>query len=307
MSAQTIATSTINLPTTFIPTVLNELQESSVIAKLTPARPMPKGAVDVISWSTHPRAEFVGEGEQLNATEAVLKTLHAKPYTAYITVRLSNALLRNHPSASAITASLAHEAATQMAVALDCGALFGVKADGHSTSSVIGTNHVTHGLTAVEGTVNKGTASAKYASALSKAQKDLLKKKVHATAIVVSPLANEDLCAATTVTGAPAFPTMSYDPAHARLKGLPVVVGSALGDLTTPEGLIIGDWANGLAWGLSEDFTVETFRTGDPDGLGDLARKDETAFRFRITYAWATDPSLFAKIAQKEDDSSEAV
>ncbi|MDY5137592.1 phage major capsid protein, partial [Actinotignum sanguinis] len=49
---------------------------------------------------------------------------------------------------------------------------------------------------------------------------------------------------------------------------------------------IVGDFNNGIRWGIQKELPLEVIPYGDPDGAGDLKRKNEVALRLEIVYAW---------------------
>ena len=59
---------------------------------------------------------------------------------------------------------------------------------------------------------------------------------------------------------------------------------------------IVGDWANGLRWGVQRNIPVTLIDRGDPDGQGDLARKNQIALRLEIVYGWYVFIERFAKL-----------
>ena len=62
---------------------------------------------------------------------------------------------------------------------------------------------------------------------------------------------------------------------------------------------IIGQW-DAFRWGVQKDIPVEVIKYGDPDGLGDLKRKNQIALRAEIVYGWAImDLDAFALVVDK--------
>jgi hypothetical protein len=59
---------------------------------------------------------------------------------------------------------------------------------------------------------------------------------------------------------------------------------------------LIGDFST-IRWGVQRRVPVELIRFGDPDGQGDLKRKNQVALRTEVVYGWAfMDLAAFAKI-----------
>src|SRR5690606_41762495 len=87
--------------------------------------------------------------------------------------------------------------------------------------------------------------------------------------------------------------------------GVPVAQGDTVSGSpeATDTGIraIVGDWQNGVRWGIQRDLPVEIIRFGDPDGQGDLKRHNQIALRLEIVYGWYVFADRFAVV---EVDSS---
>lgn len=59
---------------------------------------------------------------------------------------------------------------------------------------------------------------------------------------------------------------------------------------------ILGDFNGGIRWGVQRDLPVELIRFGDPDGQGDLKRRNQIALRLEIVYGWYVFTDRFATI-----------
>jgi hypothetical protein len=63
---------------------------------------------------------------------------------------------------------------------------------------------------------------------------------------------------------------------------------------------IVGDFKNGIRWGVQRDLPVELIRYGDPDGQGDLKRNNQIALRLEIVYGWYVFADRFAVIERAD-------
>ena len=71
-------------------------------------------------------------------------------------------------------------------------------------------------------------------------------------------------------------------------------VSGALAKTATKVLAVMGDF-NLIKWGIVRDINIETIETGDPDGLGDLKRLGQVAYRAEVVYSYAViDPKGFA-------------
>ena len=63
-------------------------------------------------------------------------------------------------------------------------------------------------------------------------------------------------------------------------------VSGALAKTATKVLAVMGDF-NLIKWGIVRDINIETIETGDPDGLGDLKRLGQVAYRAEVVYSYA--------------------
>ena len=59
---------------------------------------------------------------------------------------------------------------------------------------------------------------------------------------------------------------------------------------------IVGDF-DAIRWGIQKQIGLELIQYGDPDGGGDLKRKNQVAFRAEVVYGWGiADLNAFSLI-----------
>jgi len=60
---------------------------------------------------------------------------------------------------------------------------------------------------------------------------------------------------------------------------------------------IVGNFAQGIKWGVQQRFPFRMLDAGDPDNTGrDLAGHNEVLFRTEVIFAWYVDTAQFAVI-----------
>src|SRR5690606_30940470 len=98
------------------------------------------------------------------------------------------------------------------------------------------------------------------------------------------------------------YPDLTYATSPAgRLEGHASSVSNTVGAVgvataATNVKAFVGDFS-AVRWGIQKEIGLELIRYGDPDGGGDLKRKNEVAFRAEVVYGWGiADLSAFAKI-----------
>jgi hypothetical protein len=96
------------------------------------------------------------------------------------------------------------------------------------------------------------------------------------------------------------YPEVGYGANITAFEGLQAFSSSTVS--ATPEATntnikaIVGDWSL-LRWGVQRRIPVELIRFGDPDGQGDLKRKNQIALRLEVVYGWGVmDLDGFAKV-----------
>lgn len=68
--------------------------------------------------------------------------------------------------------------------------------------------------------------------------------------------------------------------------------------------LLVGDF-NAIRWGIASEMPVELIKYGDPDGLGDLQRKNQVALRYEVIFGFGiANPKALAVVmtAPEPDD-----
>ena len=99
------------------------------------------------------------------------------------------------------------------------------------------------------------------------------------------------------------YPQLGFGANITDFMGLSVAQGDTVSG--TPEApdtkvrAIVGDFHNGIRWGVQRELPIELIRYGDPDGQGDLARKNQIALRLEIVYGWYVFAERFAVVKAK--------
>jgi hypothetical protein len=94
------------------------------------------------------------------------------------------------------------------------------------------------------------------------------------------------------------YPTLGFGTNVSDFMGVPVAQGNTVSGTpeTSDTGIraITGDFTNGIRWGVQRDLPIELIRFGDPDGQGDLKRKNQIALRLEIVFGWYVFADRFA-------------
>ena len=292
------------LPKTFVSDVIDTTRAQSVVSKLSPSEAMQFGTSNILTLGNRPRAEFVGESAQKSATDISFGSFQITPKKAQVTVRLTQEVEWANPQARLdVIDIIKRESSAALTEALDLGIL-------HRLNPLTGTE--TSWTEYVRATTNKfaEAAGTDVDRTLDQAVRALQAKNVNVNGLgmtgnFLAGLAGLENAA----TGLPRY-DLGYATSIDAFKGLSVAVsptiighgtdGAKLGTYTAAENIeaIVGDFRDGIRWGVQKIVPAEVIEYGDPDGKGDLKRTNEFALRVEIVYGWKVFADKFALVTK---------
>ena len=283
----------------FKPEVRNEIVSKvkghSTLAKLCAGEPIPFTGVETFTFSLDDEMCIVGEAGEKPAGGASMGSIVIRPLKVVYQHRVTEEFLhmtdeKRLPYMAAFTDGLSKK----MARAIDIMGFHGVNPFTRSASEQIGTNSFDG---KVEKTVNFLTA---YPDDNIDDAVGLIKDdEFDPTGIAMSP------------TLGTALGKMKMADSHAAMYpefrfggnpdsfagGLACDVNSTVNFNESEDIGIVGDFRNSFKWGYSEQMKFEIITFGDPDGLGDLKRKNEICLRAEAYVGWGIlEPAAFARI-----------
>lgn len=283
--------------------MITETRTTSCVARLSSREPMRFGDVDFITFNDFPKMEFVEEGANKASTEMGFSSVTAKPHKGQVTLRFNEevqwadedyqlGILREVGSAGAIALSRG----------LDLGLLHRINP---LTGAVIvgWDNYVTATTKVVTRTTDD--ADDDFREAVGLLVNATPKWPINGAAF--DPLFSWDLANlkerdGTGETSQMRYPSLGFGTNVTNFMGIPVAQGDTVSG--TPEAAdtgvraIVGDFQNGIRWGVQRELPIEIIRYGDPDGQGDLKRKNQIALRLEIVYGWYVFVDRFAQIVE---------
>jgi hypothetical protein len=298
-----LATSGVTLPKNIAEGMWKKAQGGSAIAALSQADPQQFGEVTHVTLTGRPRAELVGEGAQKGDTNATFGTKIATPHKFQVTMRFNEEVQwAGEAYQLGILSTLAETGGEALARALDLGGFHGINPRAGTASSLI-----------VAGDRIGTTTNQVELTTASLLTPDLVIEQaaglVIADGYIPNGIAFDPSYAWTTATsryadGRKKFPELGYGSNVSSFEGLPAFSSSTVSGL--PEAsvdskikAIVGQW-DAFRWGVQKDVPVRMYTTGDPDGLGDLARLNQIALRLEVVYAWAVmDLDAFGLVVDK--------
>lgn len=287
--------SRILMPRNLADGMIQDAQTTSTVAKLSAQEPQKFGETDYIVFNDLPKAEFVEEGAEKSPTSGGFSTVTAKPRKAQVTLRFNEEVKwADEDYQLGILSSLANAGATALSRALDLGIYHRVNP---LTGSTIDSwdNYVTATTKKVQ---YDGTADAD--AAIREAAGLLVQDSKNVTGVALDPKIAFDLSSLVTKDGVQRYPNLGFGTDINTLFGLAAAQGNTVSGQPEAQDTgvraIVGDFAGGIRWGVQRDLPVELIEAGDPDGQGDLKRRNQIALRLEIVYGWYAFADRFATV-----------
>lgn len=281
--------------------MITEARSTSVVARLSGREPQLFGDVDYLLFNDFPKAEFVEEGADKSHTTGGFDSVTAKPHKAQVTMRFNQEVQwLDEDYQLGVLKQLGAAGTVALSRALDLGLIHRINP---LTGAAIGgwDNYITATDYRVE--IDTDDADTDFRTAVG----DLLTAapSVAVNGAAFDPrfswsLANLFKRDGSGETSDQRYPTLGFGTNVTNFMGVPVAQGDTVSG--TPEAAdtgvraIVGDFQNGIRWGIQRDLPVELIRFGDPDGQGDLKRKNQIALRLEIVYGWYVFTDRFAVI-----------
>lgn len=280
---------------------------TSTIAKLSAQEPMRFGKTDIITFNDLPRAQFVEENGDKESTSGSFGSVTAAPHKAQVTMRFSQEVQwADDEHQLGVLRTLASAGADALSRALDLGVFHRINPlNGQAITTW--TNYINATTKRVELGKGGSDPDADFRAAAGLIINDL-DAGVQVTGAALDPkfswsLANLMVKDGAGVTSTPRYPQLGLGADVSSFLGVPVAVGSTVSGLPeaadTKVRAIVGDFTGGIRWGIQKELPVELITYGDPDGQGDLKRKNQIALRLEIVYGWYAFVDRFAVVAEK--------
>lgn len=285
-----------NLPRQIADGLVKNVVSGSTIAALSASEPQRFGNVDIITFNDVPKAEFVAEGADKSGTTASFGVVTATPKKAQVTLRFNEEVQwADEDYQLGVLTEVASAGSVALARALDLGVY-------HRINPLTGT-----AITAWSNYLNSTTKRVEKGKAadvdIEAAAGLVLAGQKPVTGIAIDPTYAWEIATSRYADGRKKFPDLGLGVNPTAFEGIPASVGNTVSGqpeaADTKVRAIIGDFASGIRWGVQRDLPVELIRFGDPDGQGDLKRKNQIALRLEIVYGWYVFADRFAVVEDK--------
>lgn len=289
-----LITSNFVLPTEVADGIFKKAQAESTIAKLSGDEPQKFGNVNVMTLTSAPKAELVGEGAQKSPTPTTYSSKVVVPRKLQVTMRTSDEVKwADEDYQLGIFNDLMENAGLALARGLD---LVGY----HKLNPLAGT--VVANIEGVADTTNSATlAAGQYDQAVEAAAGLVIADGYTPTGIAMDPTFSYGLGTQRDGELCRLYPEIGFGTNVESFLGLNAAVSdtvSAKQEAQTDTNILafIGQF-DAFRWGVQRQINAKLIEFGDPDGLGDLQRKNEVAIRAEIVYGMGImDLNAFAKV-----------
>lgn len=285
--------------------MISQARTTSLVAKLSNREPMRFGETDFITFNDFPKAEFVEEGADKASTTGGFGSVTAKPHKAQVTMRFNEEVQwADEDYQLGIFRELSGAGQVALSRALDLGLI-------HRINPLTGA--------VISGWTNYLAATTKRVEITATSEADEDFRTAVGLLVTATPswgvngaafdpkfswaLANLKRKDGSGGTSDMRYPSLGFGTNVTDFSGVPVAQGDTVSG--TPEATdtkaraIVGDWQNGIRWGVQRELPVEIIRFGDPDGQGDLKRKNQIALRLEVVFGWYVFAERFAIVEDK--------
>ena len=281
--------------------MIKQSKTLSTVARLSNREPMRFGEVDFITFNDFPKMEYVEEGANKASSATSFGSVTAKPHKGQVTLRFNEEVQwADEDYQLGILREVADAGQVALSRGLDLGLFHRINP---LTGAVITgwDNYVTATTKRVE--IATADSDDDFRAAVGLLVNGTPASQVHGAAIdpkFAWALANLKKRDGSGETSDLRYPQLGFGTNVTDFLGVPIAQGDTVSG--TPEAAdtgvraIIGDFQNGIRWGVQRELPVEIIRYGDPDGQGDLKRKNQIALRLEIVYGWYVFTSRFAVI-----------
>lgn len=284
-----LATSNITLPKTIAAGLFSKATTGSAVAALSGAEPQQFGEVTHMTLTGRPRAELVGEGADKSSTNATFGTKVVTPHKFQVTMRFNEEVQwADEDYQLGVLDTLAAEGGTALARALDLGVFHGINPlAGTAAASIVAGDRIGTTTNSVEITTATLTTPD---LVIEQAAGLVIADGYIPNGIAFDPTYSWTVATSRYSDGRKKFPELGYGANITAFEGLQAFSSSTVSGLPEASAnsnikAIVGQW-DLLRWGVQRRVPVELIRFGDPDGQGDLKRKNQIALRLEVVYGW---------------------
>ncbi|HOR21741.1 MAG TPA: phage major capsid protein [Ruminococcus sp.] len=274
--------------------MFDKVKGHSTLAKLCAAAAIPFAGTEVFVFTMDGEAAIVGEGENKPAGNADFSTVTIKPIKVVYQHRVTDEFVKmSEEKQLPYLNAFSDGFAKKIARAIDICGIHGVNPADGTTSAIIGNNcfdlavstTVTFDSSAPDDNIDSAVAPIQSAEGI-------------VTGIAMAPAFGTALGAMKAADShLPIYPEFRFGANPGNFGGMTADINTTVPFGSSLDRAIVGDFENAFRWGYAEDITFEVIEFGDPDGQGDLKRKNQVCLRSEAYIGWGIlDAASFARI-----------
>lgn len=291
-----LSTADVTLPTQIVDGIVEKTKYSSTIAALSTQEPQRFGNQSIVTFDDDLTAEFVEERGAKSDDSAAPDSVIAVPHKAVVNFRTSDEFKSaDEEYQLGIMDKFEEKCGRALARSLDLGAYFRVNP------------RTGNAITAWDNYLNQTTkrveigADPKADLLLEAAAGLVIGDGVSPTGVALDPSFSWQMSTARYADGRKKYPELGFGVDVSSVEGLRASISNTVSG--RPESAdkkvraIVGDFEQGIRWGVQRTFPFRMLEYGDPDNTGrDLAGHNEVLFRAEVIFAWYVFTDRFAVI-----------
>lgn len=285
-------TNALQLPHELVTDIFSKVKGHSSLAALCGQTPIPFAGTDVMVFSMDGEAELVGEGDSKSPGDAGFEPVSITPVKFVYQHRLTDEFVKMSDEARLpYLQAFGDGFAAKIARALDIAAFHGVNPKtGTAATAISGKSFDT----LITGTVTYAAATAD--DNLQDAVAAIQANDGTVTGIAMAPAFGAAM-AQIKVNGVRQYPEFMFGANPGALNGMGVDINGTVNFGSSADRAIVGDFRGAFRWGYSDNIPMEIIEYGDPDGQGDLKRKNQIVLRSEAYLGWGIlDADSFQRI-----------
>lgn len=284
-----LATSGLTLPKNIADGLWKKAQTGSAVAALSGQEPQKFGEVTHMTLTGRPRAELVGEGADKGDTNGTFGSKVVTPHKFQVTMRFNEEVQwADEDYQLGVLDTLAAEGGEALARALDLGVFHGINPRaGTAAASIVAGDRIGTTTNSVEITTATLTTPD---IVIEQAAGLVIADGYMPDGIAFDPTYAWTIATSRYADGRKKYPELGFGGNITAFEGLKAYSSTTVSGLPEASAnsnikAIVGQW-DALRWGVQKRIPVELIKFGDPDGLGDLKRKNQIALRIEVVYGW---------------------
>ena len=296
----TLTTSDVTLPTQIVDGIVEKSKTGSTIAALSGQEPMRFGDVNIVTFDDDLTAEFVEEGGAKSPDDAKPSSVVAVPHKAVVNFRTSDEFkIADEDYQLGILDKFEEKCSRALARGLDLGAYYRINP--RTGNAITGwTNYL-------NSTTNRVEKGANADLDIEAAAGLVIGDGYSPTGVALDPTYAWTLSTARYADGRKKYPELGLGIDVSSFEGLRASVSSTVsgkpkdGDAADNKvRAILGNFEQGIRWGVQRTFPFRMLEYGDPDNTGrDLAGHNEILFRTEVIFAWYVFVDQFGVIEDR--------